>query len=144
MEERGVLVAIAGRRVGVRVYALGEVRRAVEWRIDVESPERYGSTMAGGDEKGRRASTGQCHASGQRGRCLDECSICWGKGGRHKRNLTNSPSMDITLVGAGDPGGPTTTNPVASTTDRKSPLKNRPLKAHKESRSRDSNFSCYF
>ncbi|TDL28405.1 hypothetical protein BD410DRAFT_220669 [Rickenella mellea] len=36
MEERGVLVAIAGRREGVRVYALSEVKKAVEWRIDVE------------------------------------------------------------------------------------------------------------
>ena len=36
MEERGVLVAIAGRRDGVRVYALAEVKKAVEWRIDVE------------------------------------------------------------------------------------------------------------
>lgn len=36
MEERGVLVAIAGRRDGVRVYALEEVRRAIEWRIEVE------------------------------------------------------------------------------------------------------------
>lgn len=36
MEHRGVLVAIAGRRDGVRVYALEEVRRAIEWRIDVE------------------------------------------------------------------------------------------------------------
>lgn len=36
MEQRGVLVAIAGRRDGVRVYALEEVKRAVEWRIDVE------------------------------------------------------------------------------------------------------------
>ncbi|KAI0932344.1 hypothetical protein AcW2_001002 [Taiwanofungus camphoratus] len=36
MEHRGVLVAIAGRRNGVRVYALEEVKRAVEWRIDVE------------------------------------------------------------------------------------------------------------
>lgn len=36
MEERGVLVAIAGRRDGVRVYALDEIRKAVEWRIDVE------------------------------------------------------------------------------------------------------------
>jgi hypothetical protein len=36
MEQRGVLVAIAGRRDGVRVYALDEVRKAVEWRIDVE------------------------------------------------------------------------------------------------------------
>ncbi|KAF7969225.1 hypothetical protein HWV62_27937 [Athelia sp. TMB] len=36
MEQRGVLVAIAGRRDGVRVYALEEVKKAVEWRIDVE------------------------------------------------------------------------------------------------------------
>ncbi|KAG8760862.1 hypothetical protein FRC14_001421 [Serendipita sp. 396] len=36
MEERGVLVAIAGRRDGVRVYVLEEVRKAVEWRIEVE------------------------------------------------------------------------------------------------------------
>ncbi|EUC65277.1 GYF domain protein [Rhizoctonia solani AG-3 Rhs1AP] len=36
MEERGVMVAIAGRRDGVRVYALEEVRRAVEWRLDLE------------------------------------------------------------------------------------------------------------
>ncbi|KAH9486779.1 GYF domain-containing protein mpd2 [Psilocybe cubensis] len=36
MEQRGVLVAIAGRRDGVRVYALEEVKKAIEWRIDVE------------------------------------------------------------------------------------------------------------
>ncbi|KAA1471570.1 hypothetical protein DENSPDRAFT_894390 [Dentipellis sp. KUC8613] len=36
MEHRGVLVAIAGRRDGVRVYALEEVKKAVEWRLDVE------------------------------------------------------------------------------------------------------------
>ena len=36
MEEKGVLVAIAGRRDGVRVYALEEVKKAVEWRVDVE------------------------------------------------------------------------------------------------------------
>ncbi|KAJ7275234.1 hypothetical protein B0H12DRAFT_1207771 [Mycena haematopus] len=36
MEQRGVLVAIAGRRDGVRVYALEEIKKAVEWRIDVE------------------------------------------------------------------------------------------------------------
>lgn len=37
MEHRGVLVAIAGRRDGVRVYALEEVKKAIEWRIDVEA-----------------------------------------------------------------------------------------------------------
>lgn len=36
MEQRGVLVAIAGRRDGVRVYALEEVRKAIEWRMEVE------------------------------------------------------------------------------------------------------------
>ncbi|KIK81031.1 hypothetical protein PAXRUDRAFT_833143 [Paxillus rubicundulus Ve08.2h10] len=36
MEHRRVLVAIAGRRDGVRVYALEEVKKAVEWRIEVE------------------------------------------------------------------------------------------------------------
>lgn len=36
MEHRGVLVAIAGRRDGVRVYALEEIRRMVEWRLEVE------------------------------------------------------------------------------------------------------------
>jgi hypothetical protein len=44
MEERGVMVAIAGRRDGVRVYALEEIKKAVEWRIEVElrrEIERY-------------------------------------------------------------------------------------------------------
>ncbi|KAF8167951.1 hypothetical protein B0H34DRAFT_670257 [Crassisporium funariophilum] len=36
MEQRGVLVAIAGRRDGVRVYALEEVKKAIEWRIEAE------------------------------------------------------------------------------------------------------------
>lgn len=36
MEQRGVLVAIAGRRDGVRVYALEEVKKAVEWRMEME------------------------------------------------------------------------------------------------------------
>ncbi|KAL4069543.1 hypothetical protein J3A83DRAFT_4539040 [Scleroderma citrinum] len=36
MEHRGVLVAIAGRRNGVRVYALEEVKKAIEWRIEEE------------------------------------------------------------------------------------------------------------
>ncbi|KAI5122559.1 hypothetical protein M0805_004778 [Coniferiporia weirii] len=36
MEEKGVLVAIAGRRDGVRVYGLEDVKKAVEWRVDVE------------------------------------------------------------------------------------------------------------
>ncbi|KAF8337515.1 uncharacterized protein EI90DRAFT_3043230 [Cantharellus anzutake] len=36
MEERGVLVAIAGRRDGVRVYALEEIRKVIEWRMEFE------------------------------------------------------------------------------------------------------------
>lgn len=36
MEHRGVLVAIAGRRDGVRVYALEEVKKAIDWRIELE------------------------------------------------------------------------------------------------------------
>ncbi len=38
IEQRGpgVLLAIAGRRDDVRVYALEEVKKAVEWRVDVE------------------------------------------------------------------------------------------------------------
>ena len=36
MEQRGVLVAIAGRRDGVRVYALEEIMKVVEWRMEVE------------------------------------------------------------------------------------------------------------
>jgi hypothetical protein len=36
MEQRGVLIAIAGRRDGVRVYALQEIKKAIEWRIDTE------------------------------------------------------------------------------------------------------------
>jgi hypothetical protein len=37
MEERGVLIAIAGRRDVVRVYALDELRRVIEWRLDIET-----------------------------------------------------------------------------------------------------------
>ncbi|KAG8936885.1 hypothetical protein FRC02_009975 [Tulasnella sp. 418] len=57
MEERGVLVAIAGRREGVRVYALEEVRKAVEWRMEVElirereKQEGNSSNQAGGRTK---------------------------------------------------------------------------------------------
>ena len=36
MEQRGVLVAIAGRRDGIRVYALQEIKKAIEWRIEAE------------------------------------------------------------------------------------------------------------
>ena len=41
MEQRGVLVAIAGRRDGVRVYALQEVKKAIEWRIEAEIRREY-------------------------------------------------------------------------------------------------------
>ncbi|KAM6498252.1 hypothetical protein JOM56_006200 [Amanita muscaria] len=72
MEHRGVLVAIAGRRDGVRVYALEEIKKAIEWRIDVEvrrererqRRETKKAAIANGDpflpkvlgEKSRRAS----------------------------------------------------------------------------------------
>ena len=61
MEHRGVLVAIAGRRDGVRVYALEEVKKAIEWRIDVEvrrerDRQRRESSRKQTNEKQRRAS----------------------------------------------------------------------------------------
>ncbi|KZT06845.1 uncharacterized protein LAESUDRAFT_759018 [Laetiporus sulphureus 93-53] len=68
MEHRGVLVAIAGRRNGVRVYALEDIRRAVEWRIEVEIRKEQEhvrrseakrpllSTSAAGPRSERRAS----------------------------------------------------------------------------------------
>lgn len=37
MEQRGVLVAVAGRRDGVRVYALEEIKKAIEWRMEAEA-----------------------------------------------------------------------------------------------------------
>ncbi|KAK2461800.1 hypothetical protein APHAL10511_006263 [Amanita phalloides] len=60
MEHRGVLVAIAGRRDGVRVYALEEVKKAIEWRMDTEvrrerDRQRRETSKASG-EKLRRAS----------------------------------------------------------------------------------------
>ncbi|KAF9515579.1 hypothetical protein BS47DRAFT_1341734 [Hydnum rufescens UP504] len=54
MEERGVLVAIAGRRDGVRVYALEEIRKAVEWRMDVEI-QREREKMQREEGKSRRS-----------------------------------------------------------------------------------------
>lgn len=53
MEERGVLVAIAGRRDGVRVYALEEVRRAVEWRLDLELKREAENARRSRDAKGK-------------------------------------------------------------------------------------------
>ncbi|KAL7285631.1 hypothetical protein ACG7TL_000735 [Trametes sanguinea] len=70
MEHRGVLVAIAGRRDGVRVYALDEIRRMVEWRMDVEIRREHerarreetkrpatAITFFAHDEMGKRGST---------------------------------------------------------------------------------------
>lgn len=61
MEHRGVLVAIAGRRDGVRVYALEEVKKAIEWRMEVEvrrerDRQRRESSRKVPNEKQRRAS----------------------------------------------------------------------------------------
>ena len=55
MEERGVLVAIAGRREGVRVYALDEVRKAVEWRIQVEIERERDAGLMGNLMSGRKS-----------------------------------------------------------------------------------------
>ncbi len=61
MEHRGVLVAVAGRRDGVRVYALEEVKKAIEWRMDVEmrrerDRQRREDSKKVTSEKPRRAS----------------------------------------------------------------------------------------
>ena len=141
MEERGVLVAIAGRRDGVRVYALEEVRRAVEWRIDVEVRKEMDRRRR--EETKRLAALPPVNVTLQaKGEAAPKSAPPAGAKWRtHKSNLTNSPSMDSILVGTSDPGGPSTTNPVVSTTKRKSSLKKRPPYTHKEVRSRDSNFS---
>lgn len=36
LEQRGVLVAIAGRSQSVRIYVLDEIRKAIEWRMEFE------------------------------------------------------------------------------------------------------------
>ena len=140
MEERGVLVAIAGRRDGVRVYALEEVRRAVEWRIDVEVRKEMDRLRR--EEMKRLAAlppvTVTLQAKGEA--APKSAPPAEAKGRTHKSNLADSSSMTTIPIGASGPGSPTTTNPLSSTTNRKSSLKKRPLKAHKEARSRDSNF----
>ncbi|THH20012.1 hypothetical protein EW146_g1277 [Bondarzewia mesenterica] len=69
MEHRGVLVAIAGRRDGVRVYALEEVKKAVEWRLEVEI--RREQDRARRDEAKRGISRGKASCStGQQGKKL--------------------------------------------------------------------------
>ncbi len=141
MEERGVLVAIAGRRDGVRVYALEEVRRAVEWRIDVEIRKEMDRRRR--EEMKRLAALPSVNVTLQaKGEAAPKSAPPAGPKGRaHKSNLMNSHSMDSILVGTSDPGGPSTTNPVVSTTKRKSSLKKKPPYTHKEVRSRDSNFA---
>lgn len=69
MEQRGVLVAIAGRRDGVRVYALEEVKKAIEWRIEVEvkrerdrirrEQQKKYATMRTGDTVDLRSDSGE-------------------------------------------------------------------------------------
>jgi hypothetical protein len=141
MEERGVLVAIAGRRDGVRVYALEEVRRAVEWRIDVEVRKEMDRLRR--EEMKRLAALPPINVTLQvkRGAAPKSAPPAEAKRRAHKSNLTKSPSMDSIPVGATEPGGAATTNPVASTTSRKSSLRKRPPKTHKGPRSRDSNFA---
>ena len=112
MEGRSVLVAVAGRRDGARVYASEELRRAVEWRIDVESLDRNGSTTAGGDKKFAALPPDNVTLQDKGEAALKSAPSAGAKEHTHKRNLT-SP-----LVGAGDPGGPTTTNPVAPMSEK--------------------------
>lgn len=71
MEQRGVLVAIAGRRDGVRVYALEEIKKAIEWRMEAEAKRerdrqrretvkkmtRNSESISHSNEKTRKAST---------------------------------------------------------------------------------------
>ena len=141
MEERGVLVAIAGRRDGVRVYALEEVRRAVEWRIDVEVRKEMDRLRR--EEMKRLAALPPINLTLQmKGSAAPKSAPPAGAKERsHKSTLMNSPTKDTTPVGASDQGDPTTTTPVASTTDRKMSMKKRPPKVPQEARSRDSNFS---
>jgi hypothetical protein len=141
MEERGVLVAIAGRRDGVRVYALEEVRRAVEWRIDVEVRKEMDRLRREGMK--RLAALPPVNVTLQsKGEAAPKSAPpAEAKGRTHKSDLTDSPSMDAIPVEASGPDGPATTSPLDSTTNRKASLKKRPLKVHKEARSRDSNVS---
>jgi hypothetical protein len=140
MEERGVLVAIAGRRDGVRVYALEEVRRAVEWRVDVEVRKEIDRLRR--EEIKRlsalpqinltlqtRQEAGPKSAPPVEAKCRTQQSV-----------LTKSPSMDSIPAGASTPGRAATPNPTASATSgsRKSSLKKKPPKSHKEPRNRDS------
>ena len=143
MEERGVLVAIAGRRDGVRVYALEEVRRAVEWRIDVEVRKEMDRRRR--EEMKRLATLPPLNVTLQNkaDAAPKSAPLTETKGRPYKSKLTESPSMDSIPVGARTPGGAATPNPVVSTTSgsRRSSLKKKPPKAHKELRSRDSVFS---
>ena len=145
MEERGVLVAIAGRRDGVRVYALEEVRRAVEWRVDVEVRKEMDRLRR--EELKRLAALPPINVTLQpRAEAAPKSAppagvpTVIGRSRAHKSKLTKSPSMDSIPVVVGTPGGAATPNPVPSPTtgSRRSSLKKRPPKLHKESRSRDS------
>ena len=99
METRGVLVAIAGRRDGVRVYALEEVRRAVEWRIDVEVRKEMDRRRR--EETKRLAALPPVNVTLQaKGEAAPKSAPPAGvKGRTHKSNLTNSPSMDSIRLG---------------------------------------------
>jgi hypothetical protein len=141
MEERGVLVAIAGRRDGVRVYALEEVRRAVEWRIDIEVRKEMDRLRR--EEMKRLAALPSINVTLQVKAEEAPKSAPPGdaKGRTPKGKLIKSPSMDSIPAGASTPpGGAATSNPAAPATNesRKSSLKKKPPKAHRESRSRDS------
>ena len=144
MEERGVLVAIAGRRDGVRVYALEEVRRAVEWRIDVEVRKEMDRLRR--EEMKRLASLPPINVTLQAKAeaAPKSAPLSEAKGRMLKGKMIRSPSMDSILVRVGaPPGNLATFNPVTTMANgsRKSSLKKKPAKVHKESRSRDSIFS---
>ncbi|KAL5495477.1 hypothetical protein ACEPAI_940 [Sanghuangporus weigelae] len=84
MEEKGVLVAIAGRRDGVRVYALEEVRKAVEWRMDVESRREKDRIRREEAKKGTSSSVDRVFGDLKVSASLSEKS--------NKSGLTDSPT----------------------------------------------------
>ncbi|KAG1716564.1 hypothetical protein ID866_616 [Astraeus odoratus] len=81
MEQRGVLVAIGGRRDGVRVYALEEVKKAIEWRIDGEIRRER--------ERTRRE---EIKKTGTSGSTLERRESVGKKG---KRSMSTPPTTDM-------------------------------------------------
>ena len=100
MEHRGVLVAIAGRRDGVRVYALEEIKKAVEWRMEVETRREYEKSRR---EQSRKVGSGssavdQRESTEAKGNLLTARSNQVPKAGKEKAPrkssfTSSSPSM---------------------------------------------------